>query len=96
MLGLPSPSALRNAAVASIAGAGIALVGLSLTNVAAMDGTLAAATHQPAPIHRTTQVSYVTKRDCPREHRQTSTSLSTAAGRRWSYAQSPVRPPGRC
>lgn len=72
MLGLPSRSTLRNAAVASVAGAGVALLGLSLTNVAAMDGTLAAATHQPAPIHRTTQVSFETKRDCPREHHRTS------------------------
>jgi hypothetical protein len=78
MLGLPSPSALRLAAVASIAGAGVALIGLSLTNVASMDGTLAAATHQPAPIHDTRQVSYVTKRGCLREHRQTSTSQSAS------------------
>jgi hypothetical protein len=68
MLGLPSPSVLRNAAVASVAGAGVALVGLSLTNVASMDSTLAAATHQATPIHHTTQVSYVTKRTCPLEH----------------------------
>jgi hypothetical protein len=68
MLGLPSPSVLRNAAVASVAGAGVALVGLSLTNVASMDGTLAAATHQAAPVHSTTQVSFVTKRKCPLAH----------------------------
>jgi hypothetical protein len=71
MLGLPSPSALRNAAVAAVAGAGVALVGLSLTNVASMDGTLAAATHQAAPVHHTTQVSFVTKRKCPPGHRRT-------------------------
>lgn len=78
MLGLPSPSTLRNTAVASIAGAGVALIGLSLTNVASMDGTLAAATQQPTPIHHTTQVSYVTKRDCPREHRQTPQSQAAS------------------
>ena len=74
MLGLPSPSALRNAGVACVAGAGVALLGLSLTNVASMDSTLAAATQQPAPVHQTTQVSYETKRDCPREHRPTKTN----------------------
>jgi hypothetical protein len=71
MLGLPSPSALRNAAVAAVAGAGVALVGLSLTNVASMDGTLAAATHQATPVHHTTQVSFVTKRKCPPVHHRT-------------------------
>ena len=78
MPGLPSPSALRNAGVACVAGAGVALLGLSLTNVASMDSTLAAATQQPAPIHRTTQVSYETKRDCPREHRPSRTDRPTA------------------
>jgi hypothetical protein len=82
MLGLPSPSALRHAAVASVAGAGVALVGLSLTNVAAMDGTLAAATQAPAPIHHTTQVSYVTKHGCAREHRPTSKNQTTSD---WQY-----------
>ena len=77
MLGLPSPSALRNAAVASVAGAGVALIGLSFSNVASMDSTLAAAT-RPAPVVHSTQVSFVTKRDCPREHRQTSTDRATS------------------
>jgi hypothetical protein len=36
-----------------------------------MDGTLAAATHQAAPVHHTTQVSFVTKRKCPPDHRRT-------------------------
>jgi hypothetical protein len=77
MSGLPSPSSLRSAAVAAVAGAGVALFGLSLTNVASMDGTLAAATQQAKPIHHTTQVSFVTKQNCPREqHRKAPASAS--------------------
>jgi hypothetical protein len=72
MFGLRSPSSLRNVALAGVTGAGVALVGLSLANVASMDGTLAAATQQAKPIRHTTQVSFVTKRNCPREHHRTA------------------------
>ncbi len=68
MLGLPSPSGLRHAAVASVAGAGVALIGLSLSNVASIDGTLAAATQAPAPITHSSQVSFDGVRGCPRGH----------------------------
>ena len=78
MLGLPSRTALRNASVACVAGAGVALLGLSLTNVASMDATLAAATEQPAPVHRTMPVSFETKQDCPLEQNQTQTSTQRA------------------
>lgn len=71
MLGLPSPATLRHAAVASVAGAGIALMGVSFANVASIDGTLSAAATQqavpaPAPIERT-QVSFRDVRDCHRD-----------------------------
>jgi hypothetical protein len=73
MPGLPSPSGLRNAAVACIAGAGVALVGLSLANVASIDGTLAAATPAPAVVH-STDVRFQTPRDCPRTHHRPAAS----------------------
>jgi hypothetical protein len=68
MLGLPSPSALRTAAVAVVAGAGVSLVGLSFANVAAMDGSLAAATQHPASVQQDSDVSFRAVRDCPRGH----------------------------
>lgn len=71
MLGLPSPAALRHAAVASVAGAGVALMGLSFANVASIDGTLSAATQRPAPAPEPapiepTQVSFH-ERGCHRD-----------------------------
>jgi len=80
MLGLPSTAALRNAAVACVAGAGVALVGLSLSNVASIDGTLAAATEQPARIEHAAPVSFDGARHCPRERPRSSAPASTADG----------------
>ena len=76
---LPSPAALRTAAVAAVAGAGVALLGLSVANVAAIDAPLAAATHQARPpVLHTTQVSYVGRRDCPWHHRHAPATRTDA------------------
>jgi hypothetical protein len=49
----PSAAALQRAAVAGIAGAGIALVGLSVSGFAGLDSNLKAATDQQSPaVHR--------------------------------------------
>ena len=75
---LPSPRALRRTAVAGVAGAGFALVGLSFSNVAAMDSTLKAATEQATPPVSARDVSYVPRRDCPPKHdRVRSTTSAT-------------------
>jgi hypothetical protein len=79
MLGLPSTAAVRNAAVACVAGAGVALVGLSVSNVASIDGTLAAATPSPAPAVHNALVSWdQKKRMCPRVHRHAPGQASSS------------------
>jgi hypothetical protein len=65
MPALPSASAARNVGVAAAIGAGLALVGISVSGIAGMDGTLRAASERSLAHHR--QVSYVTSPggDCP-------------------------------
>lgn len=46
---LPSAVALQRAAVAATAGAGVALVGLSVSGFSGLDSNLAAATQQQVP-----------------------------------------------
>jgi hypothetical protein len=77
MLGLPSTAAVRNAAVACVAGAGVALVGLSVSNMASIDGTLAAATPHPAPVH-SSLVSWDGSPTCRRAHRHAPQQASPA------------------
>ncbi len=50
MLGLRPAAILRRSAPAAAAGAGVALVGVSVANLAALDGDLKAAV-QPPPAH---------------------------------------------
>jgi hypothetical protein len=61
-------AALQRTAVAGIAGAGIALVGLSVSGFAGLDANLRAATERPAPMHRDLGFRYDGQpvRDCPR------------------------------
>lgn len=82
MIGLPSAPALRRASVAAVAGAGLALVGLSFSNIAALDGTLRAATEQAAPpAQQDTGVSFATQqvRDCPDDSSRSTPRASPAA-----------------
>jgi hypothetical protein len=60
---LPSAAALQRAAVAGIAGAGIALVGLSVSGFAGLDQNLRAATEQPSPaLHQDRDVRFTSHR----------------------------------
>ncbi len=83
MPGLPSPAALRNAAVACVAGAGVALLGVSVSNLAAIDGTLAAA-QQAAPAQQI-PVSYVRGRDChrTRHHREAAPAQAPSSNEQY-------------
>ena len=60
---LPSTAALHRAAVAGIAGAGIALVGLSVSGFAGLDSNLRAATEQQqAPaLHQDRSVGFASQ-----------------------------------
>lgn len=68
MPGRPTLSAVRRAGIAGALGAGIALVAVSVSGIASMDGELRAATERQRVID--TRVSYVTPTprawDCPR------------------------------
>jgi hypothetical protein len=66
---LPSAAALQRTAVAGIAGAGIALVGLSVSGFAGLDSNLRAATEQQYPaVHQVRSVGFAGQqvRDCHR------------------------------
>jgi hypothetical protein len=65
----PSAAALQRAAVAGIAGAGIALVGLSVSGFAGLDSNLKAATDQQSPaVHQDRDYRVVRQEfhPCPR------------------------------
>jgi hypothetical protein len=78
MPALPSATAVRRAGLAAAVGAGMALVGVSVSGIAGMDDTLRAATERPALHDRS--VSYVSRRagDCRRPDRPRSERAAPA------------------